>query len=229
VRSAEQIFDEPRVQAVNEAVAEAERRSGARIMPVVATSSGRYEWAEDLVGLWAAALGLALTWSVLAMAPVGKELAATGKVYTAGLLPILLSVVIGFVAGAVLATKVRWLRGLFISRKKQAQCVRERARQIYNECYMNCGGRRQDSLVLIYVSLYEKAVEIVASDEAAEKLPPAEQDAIRKAILDGLAHRQPEAGIRSAVQKVSGFLGMPADANEGTQQGDFTSALRLIA
>ena len=45
-------FSDEQRRAVAQAVAEAEGKTSAEIVPVVATASGRYDRAEDIVGLW---------------------------------------------------------------------------------------------------------------------------------------------------------------------------------
>ena len=52
MKLASQIFNDQERKRVDDAVAQAEKRTSAEIVPVVATSSGRYDRAEDIVGLF---------------------------------------------------------------------------------------------------------------------------------------------------------------------------------
>ena len=58
------ITDDDR-NAINTAVAAAESKTSAEIVPVVADSSGRYDRAEDLCGLWLGLILMIITWILL--------------------------------------------------------------------------------------------------------------------------------------------------------------------
>ena len=60
-RASEFLNEEQRKQ-IEKAVVEAETLTSCEIVPVVATSSGRYDRAEDMVGLWLAVLAAAIVW-----------------------------------------------------------------------------------------------------------------------------------------------------------------------
>ena len=99
---------------VTEAVVAAELQTSAEIVPVIAAASGRYDRAEDLVGLWTAIVALLLVatlWKVEFPEPDGwDEPSRFGQ-----LLALAASVLIGFFAGAAAATRIDWLRRLFVS------------------------------------------------------------------------------------------------------------------
>ncbi|HAU38112.1 MAG TPA: hypothetical protein DCX07_10410 [Phycisphaerales bacterium] len=200
------------MERVNQAVAQAEARTGARIVPVLATVSGRYEWAEDMVGLWAAAVGLALTWAFLLVAPVGREWANEGKVYTLGLLPILAVVVCGFVVGALLATQVSWLRRLFVSRRKFAESVRQSAQQIFQESTVYWANEPHNALIVLYVSLYEKHAEI-ACDASLESRFANLAASLDGLIFASLRENRPTDGLCDALAQIAEALPAVAETN----------------
>ena len=226
--SASKLLTDNEVAEVNEAVSQAEARSGARIVPVLASCSGRYEWAEDLVGLWAAALGLALTWAFISQAPVGREWVAAGKSSGIGLLPVLAVVVIGFVGGAVLATQVDWLRRLFVPRRKRLNCVRERGQQIFNVSYVRDGNDNHTPLVVIYVSIYEKCVEIISDDRLHGILTEPEIQSVREMVLEAMANHKAAEGLQQAIHKVADIVGVQAPKRKRKPKKRMVSHLKLM-
>jgi len=226
--SADKLLTDNEVAEVNEAVSKAETNSGARIVPVLASCSGRYEWAEDLVGLWAAALGLALTWAFISQAPVGREWAAANKSSGIGLLPVLAVVVIGFVGGAVLATRVDWLRRLFVPRRKRIACVRERGQQIFNVSYVRDGNDNQTPLVVIYVSIYEKCVEIISDDRLNSVLGESEIQSVQETVLQAMASNKIVEGLKNGIQKVSDIVGVQPSNRKQKPKKRMVSHLKLM-
>ena len=62
MKRASQFFSDTDRQAIEAAVAAAEQRTSAEIIPVVATASGRYDRAEDLFGVIVALVALSVAW-----------------------------------------------------------------------------------------------------------------------------------------------------------------------
>jgi putative membrane protein len=171
--------------------------SRAAVRPILSYSSGRYENAEDLVGFWAAALGLTLTGFVFAQVWSSKHWPSAPAVWAWGPLPILMVIAIGFVAGTLLCSQMELLRRLFVPKKLMAAAVAQRAKQLYHDnCRPNAGDdAAKPYSVLIYVSVYEQMVEIIHSD--SDGLDEQLND-IRKAILRSLKSSDPY-GLQEAV------------------------------
>ena len=101
-------------QQVAAAVAAAESQTSAEIVPVIAAASGRYDRAEDLVGLWTAVALMALVWALWSIEfpePDGWDDPSNKW----QLIALVASVLIGFSAGAAAATRIDWLRRIFVS------------------------------------------------------------------------------------------------------------------
>ena len=107
---------------VTRAVADAELRTGAEIVPVIARASGRYDRPEDIVGLWTALVALAVAWYLL---PTGQnERNAWGGLAPAWhLIGLLAAVVVGFIVGAVVGSRLGWLRRLFTPQQQMTDGV----------------------------------------------------------------------------------------------------------
>ena len=102
VPSASQLFNDADRQRVNESVRLGESRTSAEIVPVVATTSGRYDRAEDLAGLW---LGVLLMIPVVIFwpAPYQTESGSWGGSSPVWfIIRLIVAVVTGFTAGAVI-------------------------------------------------------------------------------------------------------------------------------
>jgi len=165
-RASQRFTDDQRTR-VGQAVAEAEGRTSAEIVPVVAASSARYDRAEDVVGVFVGVAAMIV--AALLLPRASSEPGSWGGM-SAGLrlLFLALAVVAGFVAGAVLATSFHGLRALFIPRAQAKEEVNLRARAVFFD--KNVRRTAGATGVLIYVSLQERMAAILADDAALERL-----------------------------------------------------------
>lgn len=167
---------------INQAVAEAESKTSAEIVPVVAAVSGRYDRPEDIVGLWVAVAALAITWCVLPEhAGPGDWGAMQAWMH---LLLLVLSVVVGFILGAVIGAHVDPLRHLFTPSKQMSDEVLARARQVFFDSRVHHTAGRTG--LLIYVSLFERMAAVLADDAVVEKLGQAALDELRDHLAASL-------------------------------------------
>jgi putative membrane protein len=147
-------------EQVEAAVAEAEQQTSAELVCAVATESGRYDRAEGAWGLIGAVLTLMLANTVLISAP------AQGASWTIdrglGLAGQVAAVVIGFVAGNLLASYFHPLRRLLVSNRELAAETERAAWAVFAQRRMR--STRQQGGLLIYVSLFERRVVILADD-----------------------------------------------------------------
>jgi len=180
------LLNKSHIRRINRAVADVRAGTGATIVPILAGDSGRYDRAETMVGLWAAAMGLALTWMLLSKLPIGKQWSLSGNVWTLGLLPVLAAVLGGFILGSLLATRIGWLKRLFLPRRIMEDSVHQHATHAFYDCYTKFRNLPPCGLVVIYVSLYERATAVIAEDSIREKLLDAEIESIKRAITSGL-------------------------------------------
>lgn len=216
MRSASQFFSAEDRQRVAEAVRKAESQTSAEILPVITTSSGRYDRAEDLMGVWFAVLCLSLTWWLVPFErsepgsweewPVILEWAA-----------LVASVIFGFLFGAVIASRVAWLRRLCTPKAQMFEEVAGRARQVFFDNRIHHTGRAHG--VLLYASLYERRAIILADQSVIEVLGEAAignlshrwTTALRQhELVDALCRTIDELGDRLGVD----LPRLPDDANE---------------
>lgn len=194
------------ITQVNKALADTRQVTSVKIVPVIATSSGRYDRAEDMVGLWAAALGLALLWLFFSDAPVGDEWTAEGRVWKLGLLPVLTVVIGGFVAGAALATHLGWLRRLFVPRVRLEHTAEDRSRQVYADTCMRNRDSARTEVLVIYVSLYERYVVLLTETGLRDALGDKQVEDVRDQVTQCISRKYACAGLCAALVQAAEML-----------------------
>ena len=167
-RASELLTDQDR-SAVNRAVAEAEGATSAELVPVVATSSGRYDRAEDIVGLWLGAVGAIVVWFAFPNAQTDPD-AWGGIDPTWKLVAMVCALAVGFLAGATIASRVGGLRRLFTPRSHMRDEVARKARAMFFDSRIHHTAGATG--MLIYVSLHERMAAMLADDAIIEKLGP---------------------------------------------------------
>ena len=200
------LLSENEAARVEQAISEARSLTSLEIVPIVSASSGNYDRAEDLVGLWAAAIALALTWLFLSNAPVGKALAGNGKVWTLGLLPVLVTVIGGFVGGAMLASYVVGLRRLFVPRNQMFKNVQVYAKHAYLDVCISRDGPASKDAVVLFVSLYERLSVLAICDELRAGLPADQIEAIQRTVNSMLIRQDPCEAIIAGIHLTAEML-----------------------
>jgi putative membrane protein len=172
---ADTLFSQEDRQRINKAIGQAESKTSAEIVPVVAENSGRYDRPEDIVGLWFALVALIAVWQLYP--PPTGEAGRWGEP-AAGwqLLAFAVAVVVGFIVGAWIGSRVDWLRRLFTPHKQMREEVIGRARTVFfdQRVHHTAGA----SGVLLYVSLFEHMTTVVCDQSVLDALGQERIDAI---------------------------------------------------
>jgi len=158
---------EPDLARINAAVAAAEARTDAEIVPVVAASSGRYDRAEDLVGVWLGLMTLALVWLLWPERAV-RPGHWGGPWPLWELLALLAAFLLAFVLGAWLASRIPALRRPFVTAAQMREEVESKARQAFYDRRVHHTATA--SGLLIYVSLFERHAAVYADEAVLDKL-----------------------------------------------------------
>jgi putative membrane protein len=97
---------------------------------------------------------------------------------------VLVSTVAGFVAGAVVASRVAWLRRLCTPRRQMIDEVQSRARSVFfdNRIHRTEGGTG----LLVYISLFEHQAALIADETVTEKLGQTALDELCKELTSAL-------------------------------------------
>lgn len=210
MKRASTLFNPGEIAAIEQAIGDAERQTAGEIVPVVASSSGRYDRAEDLFGLCFALASLAAAWILLTRID-GDDWSSPSS---AGLsLGIALLVVLGgFLVGTAAASRLTLLRLPFITRGEMLEEVERSARETFQRERLRATANGTG--ILIYVSLYEHLVKVIADDQVSEHLPNTALEEICAEVVDGLKRNEPAAGLQRAIQKTGEILqpALPAAA-----------------
>jgi putative membrane protein len=152
---------------INAAVAAAESQTSAEIVPVIATSSGRYDRAEDLAGLCLAILLVILFWMLFQAVDPDID-GWAGPHWRIGLAELVIIIAGGFIIGALITSHVGWLRRLFTPRAEMLAEVEEKARQVFFDQRIH--HTRSGGGVLLYVSLFERTAVVIADETVTQRL-----------------------------------------------------------
>ena len=184
VSNASDRFSDEARRRIARAVAAAEAKTSVEIVPVVAACSGRYDRGEDVCGLWVGATAILGFW---ALWPRGTPAAGGWDDGPAWLEPVLLvaALLVGFVGGALLASRVGSLKRMFTSRSEMRDEVERRARNVFfdQRVHHTIGGTG----LLIYVSLLEHMTAVISDQTVLDALGQPVLDDLCTALTAGLA------------------------------------------
>ena len=212
MKRASQLCDDGQIERINEAIVEAESHTSAEIVPVLATASGRYDRPEDMVGLW---FGLALAAVAYLLVPNATQVpdswGQTSSIWK--LIIVLGCMVAGFIAGAVLGSRVAWLRRLCTPRRQMRDEVQTRARSVFfdNRIHRTAGGTG----LLVYISLYERQAALIADETVTEKLGQAALDELCGELTSALSQGDIALAIIHSLNSVGQRLGDVMPRAEG--------------
>jgi len=224
MQSAFDYLTEEQQKQVEQAVVEAEKRTSCEIVPVLASSSGRYDRPEDIVGLWFTVItalclwfffprnaGQAGDWSGL---PLGVEL-----IFAALLL------IIAFIMGAIVGSRIGWLRRLFTPRQQMQDEVAARAREIFfdKRVHHTEGGTG----ILIYISLFEHMAVALADQAIIDKLGQNFVDQICQHLTQGLHSGDAATAICDVIQEIGEQASTPLPRADD-DQNELNDLLVLI-
>lgn len=218
---ASQLFTVEDRKAVSTAIAEAEKKTSAEIVPVVATTSDAYERAEDLVGLAMALIMIVVAWSQAHLLPTGWD----DETSDVQLPYVLVAMLGGWVAGVFLARVAPWLKRLAVSRKKMTVRVLTAAHHAFDSLHAHktAGGTG----VVIYVSLFERRVCVWADKHVSAKIPEAEWKGITEALIKSLRDGKPKDGMVEAIRHCGDLLSKHFPVKAG-DVNELPNELRLL-
>ena len=163
MKKASQYFSEEEKKKIADAVLKAESLTSAEIVPVAATCSGRYDRAEDIIGVFFGIIAMIVVWGITPHSDA-ETAGSWGNAPVA--LFLALSVIGGFILGAVIGSRINWLRKLFTPRSELSKSVKDRAALTFFDQRVH--HTSSESGLLFYVSFFERQA-VVLGDERVEK------------------------------------------------------------
>lgn len=217
MKKASKLFTEQEKQAIKKAVAEAERKTSGEIVPVVATASGRYDRAEDIVGVLTALLAVSLAWLFFQDVRTVSGDWASGQALKPGLLSVLGIFTGGFILGSAAATYFPALKLPFIPGKELREEVERSAAAAFHS--LRVRRTRESAGVLIYVSLFERIVRVEGDETIGSRLSPSDWEEVCGLTTRGLRDGRACEGLCLAIASCGELLGRlfpirPGDTNE---------------
>lgn len=224
MQRASTLFSEQQKQQIAQAVAQAESKTSAEIIPAVASASGRYDRGEDLVGLWFGIAGMIVVWCALPQP--AREVGDWGA-WPAWANPIFLAgaTLGGFIIGAVVASRVGWLRRLTTPNEEMADDVLRRAQHVFFDSRVHHTAGRTG--LLIYVSLFEHMAAVVADQAVLDKLGNPALMELRDRLVESLRTQPPTEAICAAIQAAGEKLA-PILPRAATDVNELSDALVTI-
>ncbi len=201
-------------KSIEAAVHSAEKKTAAEIVCVVATESGRYDFAESLFGIITSVLFLGV--SNIAWVFILDHNAGPGGWYTNFHFPCILqmvAVLVGFSLGFWLANRWTILRKPFVSVAEIDEETEKAASLVFMSRRLR--STRGAGGLLIYLSLYEHRAIVLADDGVMSKLGQQFLDDLRDTAIKKLkAGKRKEsftATIARATEKLAEALPIQQD------------------
>jgi putative membrane protein len=197
MQRARDFFTSEEREKISNAVREAEKQTSGEIVPVVATSSGRYERGEDVGGLLFSLAALIASWLPFQrVLPVHGDW-SHGYRLTLELGSLLLIVIVGFMVGVAITSRVAWLRRLLATHREMRREVERAAEEAFVRFRVarTAGGTG----ILLYVSLFEHMVCVLGDARVSTKLDQEIWNKIHATITDGIRRKRPAEAFCEAI------------------------------
>jgi putative membrane protein len=182
-------------EKILKAVEKAEAQTSGEIVPMVVSCSYHYPLA-NVIG----AITIAFPLSILLTQIVGELfwIGSKNMWLFIGILTVTFTVFLAIVK------RVPWLKRIFISKKEMEEEVREAALTGFfkEELYRT----RDETGVLIFISIFEHKVWVLADKGINAKVPEGHWEGIVSHIVDGIKNRRQGAAICEAVTKAGELL-----------------------
>ena len=177
------------------AVKEAEKLTAGEIVPLVVSASYRYPMANVIGG---AAFAFPISIIVTPLVGGWLWLGTQNMWLFAGFLVIL------FMVFREIVKRTHWLKRWFISSHEMDEEVKEAAvTSFFSE---GLHRTRDETGILVFISVFEHKVWILADRGINEKVPAGRWEDIVKIIVDGIKQKQQTQSICEAVKKIGAIL-----------------------
>ena len=224
MKRASKFLSKSEKERIERAVVDAESKTSAEILPVLASSSGRYDRAEDIAGIWLGLIAMTITWAVLQRE--SAEAAQWGSTWARYELPFLiLAVIVGYAIGTVTATYSWTLRRLFTPKKHMTAEVEARAAQVFFDRRVH--HTESNTGILIYISLFERTATILADETALDILGQKSLDELRDELIEGIKAGDLATSVCEVIRDAGDRLAKDLPSRDGDRD-EIENALVII-
>lgn len=182
---------------VSRRIASLEKTTDAEVVCAVATESGRYDRAESIAGFLVGLTALISGNKVAAMSD-WDGIATISLGLQVGLL------VGGFATGSLLASYWHDLRRLFVRKAEFKSEVIRSVHQVFSQ--QGIGRTAHRGGLLIYLSLFERSLEVRCDQAIAAKVQQADLEAIRDAVLARVRTGDVAGGLIAGLDRTEELL-----------------------
>jgi len=223
MKKASQYFTDEEKKEITDAVLKAESLTSAEIVPVAATCSGRYDRAEDIIGVFFGIIAMIVVWSI-APNPDAEIAGSWGDAPVA--LFLALSVIGGFIIGAVIGSRIGWLRKLFTPRSELSVSVKDRAALTFFDQRIH--HTSSESGLLFYVSFFERQAVVMGDEKVEKELGSEAIESLCSKFTQSLSNDVRPAEAMIAVINEAGELLSEVLPQSDTEQNELAEALVCI-
>lgn len=213
-------FSIAELESIAEAVRSAESSTSGEIVPVLASSSDDYDRACFLSGILFSLIFTVVFSCVWVLVPdlFGDSVIAATLTFVA-------IQFMGLVAGFYASTAIDGLRKAFIPHRILKRQVSRAAHQAFLQFQIT--HTENATGILIYVSLFERTVVVLADRSINQKKSKETWDEVRDLLINGLKENKGARGFVEAIHKCGEILAkeFPIQAND---QNELKNELRLV-
>jgi putative membrane protein len=209
------MFSEQDINAIRSAIETAECRTRGEIVPMVVPASGRYRDASYLAGSILALVALA---ALLSMDYEWSPWRWTG--YHPGWT--IVSVLAAYAVGSFIGGFPRVIR-LLTSDKRMAMKVRLRAERAFYEQGLH--KTKEGTGILIFLSVLERRVEILADQAIDARVPPGTWDTLVQDLVQGIRADRQTAAFCDAIARCGDLLAIHFPTRGGDNPNELPDEL----
>lgn len=210
---------------VTEAVATAETKTSAEIIPVVIGSSDDHGYYEALFGFFLSIVSVATVWYLLQSVTLNERGWGQAVTLGFGLLPLIATMVVAFIVGVLIARAFPAIVRPLVPPKRRNSAAHTAAVELFHRFRLTRTNARTS--VLICVCLFERRVVVLGDLAISETLNQEDWDGVRDSVLEGVKSKDLKGGLIAGIENAGALLAQhfPADTDN---PDEVTNELRVL-
>lgn len=200
-------------EEIEKAIGQAEIGTSGELVVVVCKRAGQYGRQESVFAFVLAILTLIGSWIAFQGVVLSQPWGGSPAIRF-GLGWVILSLVVGFLIGQLLAWRFPRIASAFVSKKALCQQAEEVAAYCFNHYRVSV--TEEGTGVLIFIAEVEQTVVVRGDNLVANAITHNQWEDIRDAVLAGIRSNDPVEGLTSAIRLAGDLLraNLPSGSNE---------------